>query len=174
MLRVAFVGFMIIISYVLQTTVFQEITLGVVAPNLMLIIVCSYALLRGKKEGLIVGFFAGLLVDLFYGYFEVIGINALLFMIAGLLVGIFHNYLYLEDILIPVIAVGVCDFVYSFIYYVITFALRNRLDIVSYIKSIILPELVYTIFVCIFVYRIIMFINKKLEAFENRGEKEID
>ncbi len=174
MFRVVLVGFMIIISYVLQTTIFQELTLGVVAPNLMMILVCSYALLRGKKEGLIVGFLAGLIIDLFYGYYEVIGINALLYMIAGLLVGLFHNYLYLEDILIPVVAVGVCDFVYSFIYYVITFALRNRLDMVSYIKSIMVPELVYTIFVAVFAYRLIMFINKKLEAFENRGEKEID
>ncbi len=174
MFRVVLVGFMIIISYVLQTTIFQELTLGVVAPNLMMILVCSYALLRGKKEGLVVGFFAGLIIDLFYGYYEVIGINALLYMIAGLLVGLFHNYLYLEDILIPVVAVGVCDFVYSFIYYVITFALRNRLDMVSYIKSIMVPELIYTIFVTVFAYRLIMFINKKLEAFENRGEKEID
>ena len=43
MLRVVLVGFMIIISYVLQTTIFQEISLGIVAPNLMMVFVCSYA-----------------------------------------------------------------------------------------------------------------------------------
>ncbi len=172
MLRVVLVGFMIIISYVLQTTILQEV--GIVSPNLMMILVCSYALLRGRKEGLIVGFIAGFVLDLFYGYYEVVGINAFLFMVIGMLVGFFHDYLYLEDILIPIIAVGVCDISYNFIYYVITFMLRNRLDIMTYVKMIIIPEFIFTIFLTVFIYRLLMFVNKKIEAFENRGEKEID
>lgn len=174
MLRVGLVGILIIISYVFQTTLSHGISMGVAAPNLIMITVCSYALLRGKKEGMYVGFILGLLVDLYFGYYDVIGINAFIYMIIGFLVGLFHEILYLEDILIPIIVVGVCDFVYNFIYYVITFLLRNKLDFMYYIKAIILPEIIYTIFLTVFIYRLLMFFNKKLEAFEKRGEKELD
>lgn len=174
MLRVVLVGISIIISYVFQTTFSSGISFGVAAPNIIMAFVCSYALLRGKKEGMYVGFILGILVDLFYGYYDVIGINAFLYMIIGFVIGMFHEIFYLEDILIPMAVVGVCDFLYNFIYYVITFLLRNKLDFIYYIKAIILPEMVYSIFITVFIYRLLMYFNKKLEAFEKRGEKELD
>ncbi len=174
MLRIALVGILVIISYVFQTTCSYVLSMGVASPNILMIVVCSYALLRGKKEGMYVGFAIGILVDLFFGYYDVVGINAFLYMIIGFMVGFFHEILYLEDILIPISVVGVCDFTYNFIYYIITFLLRNKLDLGYYIKSVIIPEVVYTVFLTIFIYRLLMYLNKKLEAFEKRGEKELD
>lgn len=174
MLRTILVGMLIIISYVFQTTFSMKMSFGVASPNIIMILVCSYALLRGKKEGLLVGFFSGLLIDLFFGYYEVVGINAFLYMIIGYVVGIFHDIWYLQDILIPVSVVAICDFAYNFIYYIITFLLRNKLDIVHYIKTIFVPEIVYTVFLTVFIYRIFMVLNKKLEEFEMRGKEEVD
>ena len=124
MLRIVLVGIFILISYVLQTTFSMSLSFGVAAPNLLIVFVCSYALLRGKKEGMIVGFLIGILVDLFYGYYEIIGISAFLYLVIGYIVGLFHEILYLQDILIPIIAVAICDFAYNFIYYVFTFLVR--------------------------------------------------
>ena len=174
MLRIILVGISIIISYVFQTTFSMKMSFGVVSPNIIMILVCGYALLRGKKEGLIVGFFAGFLVDLFFGYYEVIGINAFLYMMIGYIVGIFHDIWYLQDILIPVTVVAISDFMYNFVTYVITFLLRNRLDLFHYVKAVIMPEIIYTVFLTVFIYRIMMLINKKLEEFEMRGNEEID
>ena len=174
MLRVVLVGILVIISYVFQTTCSSVLSMGVAAPNLLMIFVCSYALLRGKKEGMYVGFATGILVDLFFGYYDVVGINAFLYMMIGFMIGFFHDLLYLEDILIPISVVGVCDFTYNFIYYVITFLLRNKLDFGYYLRAIILPEVIYTVFLTIFIYRLLMYLNKKLETFEKRGEKELD
>ena len=174
MLRIILVGISIIISYVFQTTFSMKMSFGVVSPNIIMILVCGYALLRGKKEGLIVGFFAGMLVDLFFGYGEVVGINAFIYMMIGYLIGIFHDIWYLQDILIPVTVVAISDFIYNFIYYIITFLLRNRLDLIHYIKSIIIPEIIYTVFLTVFIYRIMFLINRKLEEFEMRGKEEID
>ena len=174
MLRIILVGISIIISYVFQTTFSMKMSFGVVSPNIIMILVCSYALLRGKKEGLLVGFFAGFLVDLFFGYGEVVGINAFLYMMIGYVVGIFHDIWYLQDILIPVSVVAISDFLYNFIYYIITFLLRNRLDLIHYIKSIIIPEIIYTVFLTVFIYRVMYLINRKLEEFEMRGNEEID
>lgn len=174
MVRIILVGLLLIISYVFQTTFALSLSFGVAAPNLLMILVCCYALLRGRKEGMIVGFFAGILIDLYFGYYEVIGINAFLYLVTGYIVGIFHEILYLQDILIPIATVAICDFGYNFAYYIITFLLRNKLDFMYYIKSIILPELVYTVFLTVFIYRLLMLMNRKLEAFEMRGKKEID
>lgn len=174
MLRTILVGILIIISYVFQTTFSMKMSFGVVAPNIIMILVCSNALLRGKNEGLFVGFFSGLLIDLFFGYYEVIGINAFLYMIIGYVVGIFHDIWYLQDMLIPIGVVAGCEFAYNFIYYIITFLLRNKLDAIHYIKSVIIPEMVYTVFLTVFIYRILMFLNKKLEDFEMRGKEEVD
>ena len=95
-------------------------------------------------------------------------------MMIGYIVGIFHDIWYLQDILIPVAVVAICDFAYNFIYYVITFLLRNRLDLVHYIKKIVFPEIIYTVFLTVFIYRILMIGNRKLEKFEMRGNEEID
>lgn len=174
MLRTILVGILVIISYVFQTTFSLKMSFGIVSPNIIMIFVCSYALLRGKKEGLLVGFFSGLLIDLFFGYYEVIGINAFLYMMIGYVVGIFHDIWYLQDILIPVATVAICDFIYNFIYYIITFLLRNRLDLMHYIKKVIVPEIIYSVFLTVFIYRILMLLNRKLEEFEMRGNEEID
>ena len=66
----------IIILYLLQTTVFQWFSLAGVTPNLLLILTVSIGFMRGQKEGVIVGFFSGLLIDLTLG--DVIGICALI------------------------------------------------------------------------------------------------
>ena len=73
----------LIISYLIETTFASTLQLGNIIPNLVIIIVCMFSLLRGRRQGLIFGFFAGLLIDLFNGYENVIGINALLYMYVG-------------------------------------------------------------------------------------------
>ena len=95
-------------------------------------------------------------------------------MIIGYIVGIFRDIWYLQDILIPVSVVAVSDFMYNFVTYIITFLLRNRLDLFHYVKAVIVPEIIYTVFLTVFIYRIMMLINKKLEEFEMRGNEEID
>ena len=94
MLRNIIFAILIIISYLIETTFGNVISLAGIIPNLVLIVVCMFALLRGKKAGLILGFFAGLLIDIFYGYFDVIGINALLYMYIGFINGIFNDIIY--------------------------------------------------------------------------------
>ena len=67
MLRVLADFLMIIICFILQNTVFQALALASISPNLLVILTSSMGLMRGKKEGMLVGFFCGFLVDIFYG-----------------------------------------------------------------------------------------------------------
>ena len=62
----------ILISFVLQTTVFQFFNFGGIAPNLLIIVTASYGFMLGRRYGMVVGFISGLLMDIFYGtYFFV-------------------------------------------------------------------------------------------------------
>lgn len=170
MARKITVALLIIISYLCQTTYNSQISIGNITPNLLIILVCVFALLRGRKEGLIIGFFAGILLDLFYGYADIVGFYSLIYMYTGYMVGFVHEIIYTDDIMIPVIFTAICDFLSNFIFYIIAFALRNKLEFGVYFKTIILPELVYTVFLTVFLYKLYKLINDKLEKHEKKQE----
>lgn len=174
MLRKILLVIAIIIVYVLHTTLAPFIAMANVVPNFTMVFVCITSLLRGRREGMIVGFFSGLLLDVFYGYNDIIGINALCYVFVGYINGVFKDIYFLDDINIPMLMVALCDLGYNFIMYVLTFMMRNDLNLGYYLKRIIIPEMVYTVLICFIVYRVIRLINLKLEAFENRGVKKDD
>lgn len=158
----------ILISFVLQTTLFQVLSFGGISPNLLIIVTASYGFMFGRRYGMAVGFFCGLLMDIFYG--SVLGFYALLFLYIGAANGVFHRVFYQNDIKLPLALITVSDLVYSFVCYVLLFLLRGRFQIGFYFKSVIIPEIVYTIFVTVFLYPVILLINRTSENAEKRSD----
>ena len=117
-------------------------------------------MMRGDKTGLIIGFFCGLLSDIFFGSF--IGLNAILYMFTGYISGKFHQVFYPEDIKLPIILFVFSDLLYGISYYSIMFLLRGRFDFSFYFVHIILPETVYTIVAALFIYPLLLVIHKRL------------
>lgn len=163
--------FVILLGFVMQTTVFQTLSFGGIAPNLLIIITSSYGFMFGRKYGMVVGFICGLLMDVFYG--NVLGFYGLIYLYIGAANGVFRRVFYQNDIMLPLALITASDFSYSFVVYVLLFLLRGRFDFVFYLKDIILPELVYTIFVTVFLYPCILLLNKVLENTEKRGDRKI-
>lgn len=161
---------LIIVCFVLQTTVFKELAFGGIVPNLLIVLVSSFGFMRGEKTGLIIGFFCGLLADIFFG--EVLGFNAMVYMYIGYLNGKFSPIFYPEDIKLPVALILGSDLIFGFVNYVIMFLMRGRFDIKYYFINIILPEMVYTILITLLLYPLILLINKKLEDTEKRGARK--
>lgn len=85
---------LVFICFILQTSVFELIKLAGITPNILLILISSVAVMRGQKPGMIVGFFCGLLMDIFYG--STIGGFAFLYMVFGFVDG-FFNRIYYSD-----------------------------------------------------------------------------
>ncbi|TCT14969.1 rod shape-determining protein MreD [Natranaerovirga pectinivora] len=164
MKRITVIGLIILINFLLQSTVFQMLNIGQVAPNLLIIVTVSFALIRGKIEGALIGFFCGLLFDIFFG--RVIGAYALLYMYIGYFNGFVYQSFFRESLLIPTLMVLLSSFFYGFTIYSVSFLLRGRTDLVFYLYRIIIPEMVYTTFITLFLYRIILYINNKLEKVE--------
>lgn len=152
----------IVILFVIQSSAYHYFQLADIMPNLLLILVVSTAYMRGRTTGMMMGFFSGLLVDLIFGSY-IIGLYALLYLLLGYLVG-FTNRIYSnDDYTLPIVFIGISDFIYSFFYYVFEFLLRGRLNFWFYLRRIIIPEMIYTIAVSILLYKLLHMINNRLE-----------
>ena len=157
----------IFVCFLLECTVFQGIALGGVTPNLLIVVTSSFGFMRGKKEGMMVGFISGLLVDIMFS--DLIGFYALIYMVLGYANGFFKKIFYDDDVKLPLILITASDFIYGNIVCVFMFVMRSRFHYFYYLKSVIIPELIYTILVTIILYQAILYINKKLEAEEKRS-----
>ncbi len=170
MWRKIVIACMVLICFVLQSTLMKWIALGNVAPNLLIIITAAYGFMRGKKSGLLVGFFCGLLTDIFFG--EVIGFYALIYMYIGYGNGFFNRIFFKEDIKLPLFLIALSDLFYGFVVYVLLFLLRGRFAFGYYMTNVILPEMIYTIVLTFVVYPINLTINRKFDEIEKRSEKK--
>lgn len=156
--------FLIVICFLLQNTVFQALSLASVSPNLLLVVTASLGLMRGEKEGLLTGFFCGMLLDIFYG--RILGFYALLYLFIGYGNGIFHRLFLDEDIKLPMVWIAFSDLAYGLLLYFFLFLFRGRFDFVYYLIHIIIPELIYTVVVTLGLYWLIRRINRWLEKHE--------
>ena len=170
MKRITVVGLLIFICFLLQSTVFHSFSFGGIVPNLMIILTASFGFMRGEKSGLLIGFFSGFFIDIFFG--EVLGFYALLYMYIGYTNGKFNRIFYPEDIKLPMILITVSDLFYGIICYILLFLMRAKFNIGYYFVHIILPEIVYTTFITIFLYPVILKINQRLESSEQRSAKK--
>ena len=158
--------FIILISFLLQSTLFVKLKFGAVSPNLMLVVTSSFGFMRGRKSGIAVGAISGLLVDIFWG--PLLGFHTLLYTVIGYLNGSFERLFYDEDIKLPIVLISASEFLYGICIYVFVYMLQGDFAFGTYLFSIIIPELVYTILVTLILYQVILHINRKLESEEQR------
>ena len=157
----------VIVCFLLECTVFQSLSFASITPNLLIIVTASFGFMRGKREGMLVGFLSGLIADIFFG--DLIGFYALIYTVLGYLNGFFKRIFYPEDIKLPLFLIGTSDFLLGNAVSVFMFIMRSKFDYFYYLRHIIVPELIYTILITLVLYQIILQINQKLEAEEKRS-----
>lgn len=170
MRRIITVFLLVMACFLLQCTVFKSLAFGGVAPNLLIILTSSFGFMRGEKTGLLLGFVCGLLYDICFG--EIVGLQALILMYIGYLNGKFSGIFYPEDIKLPMALIVVSDLSFGLISYILMFLLRGRLHFSYYMRTVILPETVYTIIVTLLLYPVILKIDTKLEAREKKSAQK--
>lgn len=170
MKRILVVTLLIVTCFLLQCTVFRALAFGGIVPNLLIILTASFGFMRGEKAGIAIGFSSGLFMDVFFG--EVIGFNALLYMYVGYTNGKFNRIFFPEDVKLPIVLIICSDLFYGITYYILMFLMRARFHVGHYFLHVILPEIVYTIAITIFLYPVILWINRRLETSEKRSAKK--
>ncbi len=160
-----FIAFIIVLTYILQTTLMPEITVFGVHPDLCLIIICSIAFLFGSTSGGVVGFFLGIMTDLYYG--RSIGINALLFLYIGILLGSLNKRVFKDNYLVILIFLVFTTFIYeSIAYFYVAFVYSQSVNMLIALKNIGVVILLNSI-ISFFVYPILLKINIDLEIDRN-------
>lgn len=155
----------------IQTSVFPLLPFLSSVPNLLLILTFSFGFIYGSNTGMFCGIAAGLLMDLFYtGPF---GFYSLIFLYIGYFNGIFTRYYYDDFITLPLILCVINELFYNFYIYIARFLVRGKLDLGFYFMDIILPELVFSLIVTLFVYRIFLKANKKLDTIEDKRGQNV-
>lgn len=157
----------IIACFILECTVFQSLSFASITPNLLIVVTSAFGFMRGKREGMMVGFISGLLFDIMFS--DLIGFYTLIYTVLGYANGFFRKIFYDDDIKLPLILIAASDFLYGNIVCIFMFIMRSKFNYFYYLKSIIIPELIYTILVTLILYQIILHINRKLESEEKRS-----
>ena len=158
---------LVFLAFLLQCTALQAISVASIAPNLLLVLTVSFALMRGKREGMFVGFLGGFLTDLFFG--SGLGFYTLLYTYVGFLNGFCCRIFYDDDIKMPILLVCGSDLAFNVVVYLFQFLLRGRTDFFFYLGRIIIPEVIYTAILTMLCYRLLLALNRKLEKAEQRS-----
>jgi rod shape-determining protein MreD len=141
----------IVINFILQSTIFSYIRIFGVLPNTSLIIIVVIALLKGKKTGSIVGLIIGLLQDIIFS--PVIGVNGFIYFFIGYFVGLAENKLSKDNMLIPFIMVAGSTVVYHLFYYLFMFFLAHNIFFSDFFKKVVFLEIIYNSLLSILFYK---------------------
>ena len=100
---------------------------------------------------------------------SVLGFYTLILTVIGYLNGSFKRLFFDEDIKLPLGLIAGSELAYGLTVYVCLFMMRGDFHFGYYLTHVIMPELVYTILVTIVLYQVILHVNRKLEAEEQRS-----
>ena len=163
-MRIAITAGIVLLNFILQTTLFPYFQIQGVFPNTALIIVTSYSLLRGSKEGALTGAGAGFLMDVFFHTY--IGFYTVLYLLLGLLFGRSQRSFYRENYILPIIFCAVATILYQTVLYLSSVVFHGEGNLLYFLFRVLLPELVYMTVVTIPLYRLLFGINEWLELKE--------
>ncbi len=157
----------VLLMFLIQTSVFRFLPLGVTVPNFLLLLCCIYGLFRGEIDGLITGFFCGLLLDVFY--LRGLGFYALIYGLIGYLNGLANPYFNPRERKLPLILIPFSDLAYLLLMYLLFYVLNGRFDFMFYLTDVLLPELLMTFGGSILIYPLFLLIENR---FVQRGNED--
>ena len=150
--RTLALGAVIVTALLLQSTVFAQVKLLGVRPELLYVVTILMAILEGPSEGAIVGFAGGMAQDFLLDQPK--GITALTLTLLGYTIGLARQYIVSPSPLLPTILVAVGTFAGVIFYEVVSFLLGQfddpllfslRVALLTAVYSAILTPLIYPI-----------------------------
>lgn len=141
-MRALIMGFAALLCVGAEATVLRGVALRGIVPNLSLILVVSYASLRGSQGGRCLGLFIGLVQDILF--FSTVGFYGLLYYLIGFFSGFFCRDFNRGSYPLLLGVIAGADFLYGVINYIFLCLFKGDLHIGYYLLHRILPELCYT------------------------------
>ncbi len=147
------IALMLLVNFILQSTVFQYIAIMDIMPDFALVIVVAVSILIGNRRGAVVGATAGIIQDIVYG--KPVGITALSYMLAGYIVGEYSGRVFKERLVVPVFFTAGATLLKYFISIFFNYVLGVPTGIPVYIRHYIPVELIYNCAVSALLYRVL-------------------
>lgn len=159
-MRILLKGAIIVVALLIQLTLINSITILGLKPDLIMVVVVVFSLLRGAKEGTVSGFASGLLQDIFST--GLLGMNALAKTVIGFFCGIIKEKIFREHILfiIPVITF-IASFIQSILMFLLLRAFGIEYGLAWSLKQVVLPEALYSSLLSPFIF---LAINKLFQT----------
>jgi len=123
---------------ILQTTIVPGLAVWGVFANLPLLVVVSWSLLRGPREGAVWGFIAGLMVDLLSG--APFGAATLSLIIVGFLTGLGETAVFRTRIALPMVAMLLATIVYDLLFLLVVQISGQPVTWLDSVFRIVLPS----------------------------------
>jgi rod shape-determining protein MreD len=133
------IPFLVVVALV-QATVIPHLTIWGVYPDLPLLVVVSWSLLRGAREGMVWGFIAGVAVDLFSG--APFGAATLGLLAASLFTGLGQATVYRAHVALPLLVMFLATIVYDLVFLLILRVSGEAVDWLPALLRVILPSAV--------------------------------
>jgi rod shape-determining protein MreD len=141
-MRVLILSIFVILAVAIQATWLAALHLpGQVTPDLVLIMVVSWGLLRGPDQGLFFGLLAGFFLDILSG--GLIGVQALSKMALGFSSGFMEKTIFKDNLIIPAVTVFVVTLVFESFNIIMYIAFNAHYNFFSTLLSTILPMAFY-------------------------------
>lgn len=129
---------LLVVVAILQSTVMPHLAVWGVFADLPVLLVVSWGLLRGPKEGILWGFIAGAAVDLISG--APFGAATLSLMLVGFLSGLGKNSIFSAHIVFLVLAMFLSTIIYNLCFLVILWISGQPMAWVDSFVRIVLPS----------------------------------
>jgi rod shape-determining protein MreD len=151
-MRLVWVGVLLLGSLVLQSTVLEQVTFLGVTPQLSLVVVVSLAYIDGERVGVVTGFTAGLVQDLLLPAGSIVGLTALVYTLVGFAVGSLSRYSVSESIWAPILGVILASTAAEAAYAAMSIMLGENWVSVAYTGKVLGLVVLYNTLLTPFVY----------------------
>jgi len=134
----------------LQSTVMPKITVLGVHPDLVLMAVTSWSLLRGAEEGMLWALISGVILDLLSG--APFGVYSLALLTVGFAAGLGQRNMLRVDILAPIVAIPLATLAYLLITMALLSVLGWDMEWGARVGAVVLPSILVNSLGMPFVY----------------------
>ena len=133
----------VVILYVIQSSLLPFISIHGISADLLLLFVVSLSFQKGRRNGALIGFLAGLLQDLATGTF--FGINVFIKMIVGYVCGMFSRQVYKEQFFLMIVAVMFASAFHYVVYVAFVLFLGYQFNVLTQFNSVFIPMMFFNV-----------------------------
>ena len=144
---------------ILQSTLVSHFRIWGVFADLPLLVVASWSLLRGPRDGLIWGFIAGVILDLFSG--APFGAATFGLMAAGFLAGLGHSTVFRSQLFLPLLVMLLATVVYDMLFLLVVWISGHSVSWLDSLFHLVLPSAILNAILTPVVFLITRWLNTR-------------